>query len=468
MISSRIASLLRLLGSFIAANNTTHGIALSNIDASIRSQNVKYQIKSSFIYRTISIAFSFWLVRVMLNYLDSERYGIWLTVISMLSWFTFFDFGLGNGLKNKVSESIVSNDERSAKIFVSTTYAMVAILAILGFVLVLASMPFLDLSYMLNTRLLLNKELTAIVLIVAFFVLLNFVIALINPLLDAYQQNSTSTMNQMIPNIAVMIFVFVISFFTRNNLLLMGIGFGLAQTTSNVLFSYLFYRRHRELLPGLRNVSFGYCGKVIRLGAQFFLIQIAVLIIFTTDNLIIAHVLGPAYVTEYNIVYKLFSIVPLGFSVIFGTLWSAYTEAYAKKDLVWIRSTIRKLNILMLPTTAVVGCLVLTSDLLVRLWVGKHFELDRKFIVLMGVFTIISTWNNIYAIFVNGIGAIRPQVYCAVIGGLINIPLAVMFSKYLHMNLAGVILATIVSLSFFAVVGPVQTYFILNETRDSG
>jgi Na+-driven multidrug efflux pump len=81
----------------------------------------------------------------------------------------------------------------------------------------------------------------------------------------------------------------------------------------------------------------------------------------------------------------------------------------------------------------------------------------------MAIFIIISIWNNNYALFVNGIGKIKLQMYTAIIAGIINIPISVYFAKSLHYGSGGVILGTVVSLSIFAIVGPIQTYFLLKD-----
>ena len=47
------------------------------------------------------------LVPLTLNYVDAERYGIWLTLSSMVAWMSFFDIGINNGLKNRLAESIM-------------------------------------------------------------------------------------------------------------------------------------------------------------------------------------------------------------------------------------------------------------------------------------------------------------------------------------------------------------------------
>ena len=83
--------------------------------------------------------------------------------------------------------------------------------------------------------------------------------------------------------------------------------------------------------------------------------------------------------------------------------------------------------------------------------------------VFMGLFAIISTWNNIFAYFINGVGKIKLQMYYGIIAMLINIPISIFFAKNLGMGSAGVILGTCVSLLFGFIFGPIQCWRIINN-----
>jgi Na+-driven multidrug efflux pump len=63
--------------------------------------------------------------------------------------------------------------------------------------------------------------------------------------------------------------------------------------------------------------------------------------------------------------------------------------------------------------------------------------------------------------FVNGIGDIKIQLYTAVIAMFLNVPLSIIFVKYLGLGLSGIVMATIVSLSLAAVALPIQVNRIM-------
>ena len=63
--------------------------------------------------------------------------------------------------------------------------------------------------------------------------------------------------------------------------------------------------------------------------------------------------------------------------------------------------------------------------------------------------------------FLNGISVIRVQIYTSVAAALLNIPFALLFIKYFNMGSEGVVLSMAISLSIFAVAGPIQSFKII-------
>jgi len=81
--------------------------------------------------------------------------------------------------------------------------------------------------------------------------------------------------------------------------------------------------------------------------------------------------------------------------------------------------------------------------------------------LLFALFVVLSVWSNVFAYFVNAVNKLNVQLSTAVIAALMNIPLSIFFVKYLELGLQGIILATILSLSIFALFGPIQVYKLL-------
>ncbi len=438
----------------------------SHLESASRTKTVKFHIFLSFIYRILAIALSYLLVPLTINYLNTEQYGIWMTLFSIMSWISFFDIGIGTGLRNKMTLALSFNDIKLARIYVSTAHFAIAFIALIFLLILLSILPFVDWTQVFNTSSVSNIELSKVVFVVGFSFLLNFVLSLCSHMFCAYQEASLAIMRAVLVNLFALIAIYILINHTSGSLLYLAIGYGLSMLLANLFLMYYFSKKHGNVMPTIKYIDLRKIKEIASLGIKFFIIQIASLIIFATDNMIITQLLGPEQVTPYNVVFKLFSIITIGHGIIVATLWSAYTEAYVKGDIKWIKKTLSKLNILMIPIIIGVFTLIIFSRAIINIWVGSNIKFSFLLPVLMGIYVIISVWNNIYLYFVSGIGRIDLQMYTAILGALINIPLSIYFAKYLNMGISGVILGTIFSISLFSLTIPIQTHFILKRFRN--
>jgi len=127
-----------------------------------RSLRAKKNISVSFIAKVLSILVSFLIVPLTLGYVGKVEYGIWMAISSIISWFSFFDIGLGNGLRNKLAEALARNDNETAKIYISSTFALISLIAALMFIGFFIVAKFISWNKVLNTELVANSELLSI------------------------------------------------------------------------------------------------------------------------------------------------------------------------------------------------------------------------------------------------------------------------------------------------------------------
>ena len=109
-----------------------------------RTKNITKHLLVSFIFKGGSILASFLLVPITMNYLDTKSYGLWLILSSFISWFYFFDIGLGNGLQNMFAEAKAKDDMTLARGYVSTAYFTIAAVSTLLLIVFLGANFFID------------------------------------------------------------------------------------------------------------------------------------------------------------------------------------------------------------------------------------------------------------------------------------------------------------------------------------
>ena len=107
--------------------NITFFKELFQFKNSSRSEKAKKNIVILFLLQVFNFLTLMAIVPLTLNYLGKTDYGIWLTLASILNWLINLDFGLGNGLRNKLAEAFALNDIKLARFYISTAYAVFTI-----------------------------------------------------------------------------------------------------------------------------------------------------------------------------------------------------------------------------------------------------------------------------------------------------------------------------------------------------
>ncbi|MEO6455849.1 MAG: oligosaccharide flippase family protein, partial [Ginsengibacter sp.] len=291
-----------------------------------RSVKVKRNILASLVIKGGNITIGLILIPLTIHYVNTTQYGIWLTLNSIIGWFSFFDVGFGNGLRNKFAEAIAKGDDKLARIYLSTTYAVLGIIVCVLLIIFFCINNFLNWAAILNTPASMAHELSILALLVFSFFCLQFVLQLITVIITANQQSAKASFFNLLGSLFSLIVIFILTKTTSGKLIYLALSLGLAPVLVLTASSIWFYKHeYKKYAPSLKYVRFKYAKNLLNLGIQFFIIQGAAIVVFTTDNIIISQLFGPAAVTPYNISYKYFTIILMLFSIIISPLWSSFT-----------------------------------------------------------------------------------------------------------------------------------------------
>ena len=421
-----------------------------------RSIKAKKNILASFLIKGLSIATGFFMVPLTLGYVEKEQYGIWLTLSSVVGWFSFFDIGLGHGLRNKLAEAMAEENWTKARTFVSSTYAILGLIFIGIIIIFFVLQPIIDWQTVLNTNAVDIEELRLIAIATFTFFCINFILRLIYSIFLADQRPAYRAFFNLLSNLIALTIIFVLTKTTQGSLLYLASTLGLTPLLILTIVSVVMFRgKYALIAPSFKFVKVAQFKELIGLGWKFFLIQISSIIIFSTDNMIITQVLGPSEVPAYAIAYKYFGIITALFAIVSAPFWSAYTDAYVKKDMEWIISTNMKLRKAWSVLVVVSIILLLGSSYFYALWVPS-IEVPVLLSIMMCVYVVLLTWGNIFVVFINGVGKIRLQLIIGVLSTLINIPLSYFLAKTLNWGTTGVIVASIICILYGPLLAPLQ------------
>lgn len=437
---------------------------LLNFKDSSRSEKAKKNIILLFIINLFNFVAIMALVPVSIDYLGKVEYGIWLTLHSILMWLVNMDLGLGNGLRNKLAEAFAINDTKLARNYVSTAYAIFSMGLLIIIIIYLIVHPFINWAALLKAPEEYFYSLNKLVLFVFILFCLQFLMRLLTSILHADQRPALNGAISLSINGLTLLAIIGLSYTYERSLFAYGFLSGFVPVLVFLAATVImFLRMYRNIAPGIKFVDLKYSSALIKLGMQFFIIQIAGLILFTTGNIIITQLYGPASVTVYNVAYKYFYLAPMVFNVVIAPFWSAFTEAYVKKENEWIKSMMRKLVMIWAGLSSIVVLMIIFSDFVYALWVGEEIEVPFLLSLLTGLFVIIVNWNNMFGYFLNGVGKVRIQFYHSIIIAFVNIPLSIFFAESLNLGISGIMLSTIVCLIAASIWAPIQYLKIINN-----
>lgn len=406
-----------------------------------------------------NILISLLYVPLLINTLNTYNYGIWLTITSMIAWINLFDVGLGNGLRNNLSKALAEDNSLKANYLISTSY-VVLIIFVLFLVAVFSVVNiFVNWSVILNVSSEMNAELKIVVSIVFYFFSLQFTLKLINSVLLAFQRPALSSLIIFIGQlISFLIILISVNFFRIDSFIYLAYIISFVPVVILLLFSfYIFNYPLKKYKPMLKYYKYDYIFEIFNLGIKFFFLQIITIIIYQTNNIIIAHRLGQSSVTDYNIAYKYIGIISMIFTIVLTPFWSATTEAYYKGDFAWIKKTIINLNLIWGLMIIVGAGLLFFADVIYYFWLGEKVKPNNTLLILIFIYFGIFMRYGIYGYILNGIGKVKLQLFITSIIAIFYVPTTLFFSKLYGLN--GIIISMIV----FAIMNALWSHLQYNK-----
>ena len=389
-----------------------------------RSVIIKKNIAASLVLKCVSILISLQVVPLTIDYINPTKYGIWLTLSSIIAWLSYFDLGFAHGFRNRFAEAKAKGDIRLAKEYVSTTYAVLFLLFSVILLITLMVNKYLNWSSILNIDAVYNEELHIVFGLLACFFCINIVASVFTTMLTADQKPALASLIQTGGQVLAFVCIYILTKNTTGSLSALALAFsGIPCLLLLVVSILMFYgKRYKIVAPSLHYIRFSLTKKILGLGGQFFVIMISMLFIFQFINIILSRVEGPEAVTQYNIAYKYFNVLNMVFVIVLTPFWSAFTDAYVKKDYNWMSGIVKKLEFLWLLCIPILILMVLCSNFFYQWWVGNSVSISFSLSICMAVFMFFYTSANLYMILINGTSMVCLQLIINVCFAIISLP----------------------------------------------
>jgi O-antigen/teichoic acid export membrane protein len=370
------------------------------------------------------------------RYLGDERYGLWMTIGSLVSVLGVTDLGLGYGVINRVSEADGAGDRvRAARIVASAFLLLSAIAAVIVAALAVGY-RWIDWAGIYNVSRGSLADLEAgpsSAVFLACFAL-GLPLTVIGRSQVGYQEGHVANTWEAAGNALGLLALLAAIWMDAGLpwLVLAVSGSPVVVRLASAIVEFAVRRPWLAPRPSL--FEWAAATDLLRVGVWYFVIQVSATVAFALDNLIIARMGSPVLVAVYSVVVRLFGLLITTLSMVQGALWPAYGESIARGDVAWARKMLRRS---MGMTTIVAGlsavALAAAGPWLVARFIDPSLEPDHWVVSGVAAWSFSVCLSAALAVFLQGAGAVRLQAMLTA-----GMAVVAFGSKVLGMGAAGI------------------------------
>ncbi len=392
-------------------------------------RNLLVNIGVAFAVKGASLFISLFSMPLYIKYFENDEVlGLWYTILSLFSWISICDLGLGNGLRNRLTEVLAVGDTEKARRCVSSTYVALAVIILPIALLGVFLLGFVDLNSFFNVdaSIVSTDTMHTAVVILFLGVCFSFVLKTINSVVYAIQKASFNNVLALITSVIPLIYIF---FFKgkdmEGNLIALTIVHALAVNLPLLAASFMLFRSKilRSCVPSLKFYDKATAKSMLGFGVQFFLAQIFFMFLTNTNEIIITSFFSASDVVEYSIYYRLFTVVGSLFMLALTPLWSKVTKDLAQKKFEKIRKTNRVLYVLS--ALAMLGefLMVFFCQFLINIWLrDEAISIFYPTAFIFAFYGGMYIFNVVLTTVANGMADLRTQIVFYGIFTLLKIP----------------------------------------------
>jgi O-antigen/teichoic acid export membrane protein len=402
--------------------------------------------------KSIAILTALISVPLTIDYLGLERYGLWMTMSSVIALLGFADLGIGNGLLNAVAEADGKDDRYAACSYVSSAFFILLGIAIFLLVLLTSVYSFIPWQRVYNvtsdSAIRESGPATAFFIVIS---IINMPLGIVQRVQMGYQEGVRSHLWTIAGALAGFVGLLVVVNFKLGLQWLV-----LAVSGGPVLVMLINWFREFTclkpwLFPNWSAFDWKTGRKIVSTGILFLILQIFAIIGNSSDNIVIAQILGVSSVASYAVTQKLFSITQIAQFFILP-LWPAFGEAMARNDNAWVRRALNRSLILSLVLGVFTAFpLLIFGKQIIAWWAG--IALIPSTIMLIGfvLWVLLAGYGGSMSSFLNSGSLLGRQTFFYSVASITSLILKIVLTK-VWQSPAGVIWATVFGYGIFYVI----------------
>lgn len=425
-----------------------------------RIRKAIWTIGASSITKGITVLTPFITTPITMRYLGDERFGLWMTITSVLAMLAFADLGMGNGLLTEVSKFKGKDDAHGMKCAISTAYFILGCSTSLALTLFLIFLNYIPWGSIVNASTpALSQDAKTIGAICITCFIINVPLNLISKIQLGLQQGYISELWQIMSSLSSMILI-VCAVYCRASIAVLILCVAATPLIFMLLNTVTFFRRNPGSIAISRKfVDFKMAGRILHIGVQFLILSILTSLSLYCDNLIVAHSMNLEDVAILSITEKPVKMLSLISVILCMPFWAVNGEALARRDTSWVKKNTIRLCLICFGVTALAAAMLLIiGPWFFRHWIGADFQFSSMLLLTLSIWSILFSISSPFFMVLNGAGLIWVQIKI----WLIFLPIAVLCKVWFSsmIGLSGIPLGGIVP--YILLVLPWTIYAYLN------
>ncbi len=401
---------------------------------------------SSLMLNGVSIVVGVLMVPFALRYWHEEKYGVWILITTIISYLSLSNLGLNSAATTLISKCKYSNEK--IKIFQKAIIIITVYLSVF-FILGLAFLNENSYYYLFgNIDPNIKTQAFNACTIMLLFAIPNVGLSLISSAFIGFQKAYIDNVFLAIIPIGNLSALLI----TTNNggdlvdfAILNGI-FSLSVNCFKAFIFLIFYRKWFDdrIFENNYSTQTTTYREIIITGFRFLIMNIAVMISWNTDNIVISRIMGVRFVTAYAITFKLFSIAYSLMGIINSAINPIFAKEFGMSNWTWMNMTYRKMVDIMsfISGGICIGGILLSKEI-ITIWAGEDSYAGLATVIILGIYTYFLSINTVDSSIINTCNYTKNISWIYMISSMIKLLVSIVLVKYF--GIIGVAIGTLIS-----------------------
>lgn len=405
----------------------------------MRGRRIAQNVLSNWVALAISTAVGFFLAPFIVHYLGNVAYGVWILVVSLTAYMNLLDLGLRGAVTRFVSKGKAqenheeAGDAVSGALWIRMWISLAILLASVGFALSFNRVFGIPITMQHAARL--------AILATALTVAVNLwcgVFAGVLAALHRYDRLSVVSLVQTGLRAAGIVWLL------RHGHGILALAFWDLGTAlvANGLYVLLAFRSYPQLRVTFRKPARPVVRKLWNYSFYAFLINLAVQVVYYSDNLVVGAFTSAAAVTFYAIGGSLIAYarqIVSSVTTTFGPMASTFEAEGSHHDLRWL--LIQGTRAALIVSLPIELALFLRGETFIGLWMGPQYAHPSGMVLRVLLLSLIACSGSAASGgIVYGMEKHQPVAFWAILEGVANLGLSIFLVR--RIGIIGVAIGT--------------------------